>query len=121
MLWDISTDFAPRYWKVKKQLNQLNKAIGKATNSLNSLKISSRNAPRAFDGFEKRIRNKEKKLQVLFNKIKGVLHYQEKHIEKQALKSLRQRYHQIENYHIRARYSLARLYDSLTLPAGTKK
>ncbi len=42
---------------------------------------------------------------------------QEKLIENKALISLQQRYHQIENYHIRARYSLARLYDKLTLPA----
>jgi len=118
MLWDISTDYAPRYWKVKNELNQLDKALDVSVKSLESLKQSSKNAPLAFAGYYKRIKNKEKTLDKLLNKITYIISSQEKQIEKQALISLQQRFRQIENYHTRASYSLARLYDRMTLPAG---
>ena len=121
MLWDIATDYTPRYWKVKNELNQVNKALEISTKNLQSLKHSGENAPRAFSGFESRIKNKEKHLEKLLNKTTRLLVLQEKHIEKQAIRSLQQRYHQIENYHVRARYSLARLHDRMTLPANQKQ
>ena len=117
LLWDISTDYAPRYWKVKNELNQVNKALEVTTKRLKSIQQSSKNAPLTFTGFNKIIKNKEKKLNKLLNNISRMIIAQEKLIENKALISLQQRYHQIENYHIRARYSLARLYDKLTLPA----
>jgi len=119
MLWDISTDYTPRYWKVQNELNQLDKALDVSTKSLQSLKQSSKNAPLSFTGYYKRIKAKEKTLDKLLNKIITIIRSQEKHIEKQALISLQQRYRQIENYHTRASYSLARLYDRLTLPASS--
>ena len=121
MLWDIATDYTPRYWKVKNELNQVNKALEISTKNLQSLKHSGENAPRAFSGFENGIRTKEKQLDKLLNKISRLLVLQEKHIEKQAVRSLQQRYHQIENYHVRASYSLARLYDRMTLPENNKQ
>ena len=116
LLWDLSTDYSPRFWKVKNELNQLNKALSVTTERLQSLKKSSANAPLAFSGFKGRIDGNEKKLDKLLNKISQIISSQEKLIEKQALASLKQRYHQVENYHIRARYSLAHLYDKITLP-----
>ena len=121
MLWEIATDYTPRYWKVKNELNQVNKALEISSKNLQSLKHSGENAPRAFSGFEGRIRSKEKHLDKLLNKTSRLLVLQEKHIEKQAIRSLQQRYHQIENYHVRARYSLARLYDRMTLPVNAKQ
>jgi len=121
LLWDISTDFTPRYWKVKNELNQLDKALNISTKRLSSLKQSTINAPLSFSGYKKRIRDKEKKLDQLLKKVTYITRSQEKQIEKQALDSLQQRYHQIENYHTRASYSLARLYDRLTLPAKITK
>ena len=119
LLWDISTDYAPRYWKVKNELNQVNKSLEITNQRLQSLKQSSKDAPRAFSGFKSRISKNEEKLNTLLKKVTRILSFQEKQIENQALTSLQQRYHQIENYHIRAKYSLARLYDRLTLPENT--
>ena len=120
LLWDISTDYSPRYWKVKNELNQVNKLLEITNQRLQSLKQSSKDAPRAFSGFKNRIAINEDKLNTLLKKVTRILSFQEKQIENQALTSLQQRYHQIENYHIRAKYSLARLYDRLTLPENIK-
>ncbi len=121
ILWQISTDYTPRYWKVRNELNQVNKALDLSSKQLISLRRSSKNAPLSFSGYKNRISIKKKKLNRLLNKITGILTSQEKLIEKQAVKSLQQRYRQIQNYHTRASYSLARLYDRLTLPAGQTK
>lgn len=116
LLWDITTDYTPRYWKVKNELNQLDHALVLSVKRLQSIKKSSVNAPRSFTGYNNNIRNKEKTLDMLLKKITLIITSQEKLIETQALVSLRQRYHQIQNYHTRASYSLARLYDRMTLP-----
>lgn len=121
LLWDISTDYAPRYWKVKNELNQVDDALDIAIKRLQSIKKSSKNAPLSYLGYNNRIKNKEKKLEKLLNKVTSIITSQEKQIEKQALLSLRQRYHQIKNYHTRASYSLARLYDRITLPETALK
>ena len=121
VLWDINTDYAPRYWKVKNELNQVNKQLEITSRRLQSLKKSSITAPHTFSGFDKRISGKKEKLDALLKRVTYILAFQEKQIKKQALASLQQRYHQIENYHIRARYSLARLYDRLTLPENANK
>lgn len=120
LLWDISTDYSPRYWKVKNELNQVNKLLETTNKRLKSLKQSSKDAPRAFSGFKSRITKNQDKLNTLLKKVTHILSFQEKQIENQALTSLQQRYHQIENYHIRAKYSLARLYDRLTLPENIR-
>lgn len=121
LLWDLSTDYPPRYWKVKNELNQLNKALQLSEQRLSSIRRSSKNAPLSFSGYNKRIKTKEKNLDGLLKKITSIIRYQEKLIETEALASLRKRYHQIQNYHTRASYSLARLYDRMTLPEQVKK
>ncbi|MCW8901035.1 MAG: hypothetical protein OQK75_14255 [Gammaproteobacteria bacterium] len=119
VLWEISTDYAPRFWKVKNELNQVDRALDISTKSLQSLKQSTTNAPSAFSGFDKRIKDKEIKLDNLLKKITSILSSQEKLIEKRASASLQQRYAQIKNYHTRANYSFARLYDRMTLPENS--
>ena len=121
LLWDIQTDYTPRYWKVKNELNQVDEALDASVKSLQSIRKSSKNAPLSFTGYNKRIKNKEKTLAKLLNKVTTIIAHQEKLIEKQALLSLEQRFHQIQNYHTRASYSLARLYDRMTLPASVNK
>lgn len=120
MIWDISTDFTPRYWKVKNQLNQVDKALEESVKNLYSLKASTKNAPLSFSGYQNKIKSKEKTLNRLLHKTTDILTSQEKLIEKQALLSLKKQYQQIKSYHTRATYSYARLYDRMTLsPADT--
>ena len=73
LLWDIATDYTPRYWKVKSELNQIDKGLKTSTKRLQSIRLSSKNAPHAFSGFEKRIKSKERQLEKLLNKISRVL------------------------------------------------
>ena len=115
ILWDISTDYAPRLWKVQNELNQLNAAIDDGSKKLLALKKSSQNAPGRFTGYKNIILNKKEKLNKILRKINLLIDAQEDLIKKQALASLQQRYRQIENYNIRASYSLARLHDRMTL------
>lgn len=119
LLWDIGTDYPPRHWKVRNELNQLNKVLALSEQHLGSIKNSSKNASLSFSGYNSRIKNKEKTLDKLLKKITSIIRFQEKQIETEALTSLRQRYHQIQNYHTRASYSLARLYDRMTLPKAS--
>ncbi|MFK5914065.1 MAG: hypothetical protein QM484_06805 [Woeseiaceae bacterium] len=120
MLWEIATDYTPRYWKIRNELNLVNKALSKTEKQLQSLVLSSKKAPLSFSGYKQRIKDKEKTLNRLIKKVNTIIRSQEKSIEQKAIASLQQRYHQIENYHTRANYSLARLYDRLTLPSNIR-
>lgn len=119
--WNVATDYVPRMWEVKKQLNGLTNAITKAESQLISLKESSKNAPDSFNGFNNRIQKKKSELKKLINRTSALVSRQEKFIVSKALTLLKNRYRQIENYHIRASYSLARLYDGLTLKNEQEK
>ena len=68
LLWDIHTDYTPRYWKVQNELNQVDKALNISVKRLQSIKKSSKNAPLSLSGYSNRIKNKEKRYRQLQKK-----------------------------------------------------
>lgn len=121
LYWDIATDFAPRLWQAKKNLLDTEQALVKSKQTLASLQTAKATAPKSFDGFNQRINKQQDRLKAIISKIDSIINQHEQRIQQQALASLTARYHQIENYHIRARFSLARLYDSMTLNKGEQQ
>ena len=77
---------------------KVDKALEVSVKQLQSIKDSSKKAPLSFSGYDKRIKDKEKTVDKLLKEITAVIFTQEKQIERQALISLKQRYHQIQNY-----------------------
>ncbi len=111
--WQIATDYAPRHWQIKKQLIQMERSLSELKKKKKASLALTLKTSKYFSDFSARIKNKQTQIKNLTQQIKTAVSQQETLIKQLAIKDLQQRKHQIENYHIRASYSLTRLYDSL--------
>jgi len=111
--WNIATDFKPRLWSATHTKHELDDALSKAYASKRSLDNAAKLGPKGFAGFDKKIDQQKRNLAALKQRLQNVLLQQENKIQGEAIAALQSRRHQIENYHIRASYSLTRLYDSI--------
>jgi len=111
--WEMDIDYPVRAWAVKRQVQQLNKAVADMNSSIASLETAWKTAPFEFAGFNARIENKENQIINLKKKVKRAITQQETKLRVMALEKLRLHRNQIKLYHDRALYAKARLYDSL--------
>lgn len=114
MFWQIHQEFPIRVYDVKKQLKSLDKAISDVKKTKIRLVTAANNAPKHFQGHDVRIRAANQKIDVLLKQLDNAIAEQQRYIQTLALLALQQRHQQLESYHIRARFSVARLYDALT-------
>ncbi|MDH5443932.1 MAG: tetratricopeptide repeat protein [Gammaproteobacteria bacterium] len=115
LYWQVATDYTPRYWQVKKRLLEIEKAFSKLEKKKTSSLTTLVKTPEYFKDFANNINNKQRKIKNLNQQISNVIKYQESLINRIAIDELTKQKHLIENYHIRASYSLTRLYDSLAV------
>ena len=114
LYWQIHQEFPTRLYEAKKQLKGLDKAINDVKKNKIRLVKTANNAPKHFQGHDVRIRAASQKIDVLLKQLDGAIVEQQRYIQTLALLALQQRNQQLESYHIRARFSVARLYDALT-------
>lgn len=111
--WQMDVDYPVRVWVVKRQLQQLDKAVDDMNSSINSLEKVWKTAPFDFARFGARIENKDKQINNLKKKVNLAIAQQERKIRMITLEKLRLHRNQIKLYHDRALFAKARLYDSL--------
>lgn len=113
--WDIEKDIVPRTWAIKSEIKSLDQALADSDKAYLSLKQTFKNAPSSFAGFEKRINNRFANLKNMRANIKGIINDQENYIKGLALKELDLQKLRLENYNMRVKFALARLYDSMAI------
>lgn len=111
--WQITTDFTPRYWQIKKELNLIKKAFIELDNRKKASIDILLKTPKYFSNFADRIKDKHTRILTLSRRIENAIGSQENLINRIATDNLQRQKHQLEDFHIRASYSLTRLYDSL--------
>jgi len=111
--WEMDVDYPVRIWAVKRQVQQLNKAVTEMNDSIESLETAWKTAPFEFSSFNARIANKDKQINDLNKKVNLAITQQESKLRVMALEKLRLHRNQIKLYHDRALFAKARLYDSL--------
>lgn len=112
--WQLHQEFPVRVWEAKKQLKALDKALAEVTKTKTSLVRTANRAPEHFQGYDARIDAARLRIKDLLKQLDGTIKEQERYIQTLALLALQQNNQQLESYHIRARFSVARLYDALT-------
>jgi len=120
VLWDLSREFVPRLWKAEKQLNLVETALAKTESATKSLKQSWVLAPARFTGFNKKVSEKHIRIVNLKSKLKHLLEQQQRFIVIMAMRELNNKQRALQNYHARARFSVARLYDKIALSSSKK-
>ena len=121
MIWQISDEYIPRRWQAQKQLKQLDQALAKTKQVRASLHGAFKRAPARFDDFHARMKHDFVKVKKLRKEIKTIIASQEKYINSLALKELNRQRRRLESYNMRAKFALARLYDTMAKAQGAAK
>ena len=111
LYWDITTDYQARLWQAQKSLKELDKDIEINNRLQQSLTESINNVPKGFSGYSQRINLQQNKIKKLIISIDKTLIESKLKINAMAIASVNEHKTRINNYQLRARYSLARLHD----------
>ncbi len=120
LYFDIIEDFMPRYWRIKKQLAELDTGLEQTQRANESLKKAWEQAPASFEGINTVIVAKQKKIDRLKKRVASSLARQTALIERMALNELDKQRARLESYNMRAKFALARLYDTLSRTQGVE-
>lgn len=120
MIWELSRDYIPRLWKAEKQLNLVESALTQTKESTKSLKAAWESAPSRFSGFNEKVNEKHTRIAQLKTQLKHLLGQQQRFLVIMAMRELNNKQRALKNYHARARFSVARLYDKIALTPSEK-
>lgn len=119
--FDKNNQYHQRRWQVRKGIIELDKALDKARKAKQSLVRAANRAPRFFEGYNDKILGYRNRISNLLLRLDSAIKGQENYIQSLAMKSLIARRQQLENYHVRARFAIARLYDTLIIERDKAK
>jgi len=111
--WQISTDYAPRLWQARKQLHALDRAMLESEQRAQSLAQLTDLSRARFAEFEHRIDGQDARIKNLYERVGKLINRQESRINRLAISAIQQQQQRIIQLRLNARYSVARLYDSL--------
>jgi len=120
LYFQLQSEFIPRLWTAKNNLRELDRALEKTRQQKRSLVKAANEAPKYFEGYDQKIDWSKKRITNLLARLSVAIGQQEAYIQKLAMSGLIKRRQALENYHVRARFGIARLYDSLILEKDKK-
>ena len=113
LIWQISTDFPRRFYQIKNELRQLNSALEQAGLAAQSLTAAAIRNEEDLKIFAQSIRGQDELIQQQKNRVDILIEQQQQQINDQAIAAIELRKQQLEQFRIRARYSLALLKDEM--------
>mgnify|MGYP002639622626 CR=1 FL=1 len=114
LIWQISTDFPRRFYRIKNELSQLNTALEQAGLAAQSLTAAAIRNEKDLKLFAQSIQGQDEMIQRLKNRVDILIEQQQQQINAQAIEAIELRKQKLEKFRIRARYSLALLKDEMT-------
>jgi predicted nucleic acid-binding Zn-ribbon protein len=111
--YQLETEFPARFWKSKKQLILLDRAIGESEERARSLRQIVDRSDLEFELFEQRISGQLERIRGMRSRVAGLLKRQEQHINTLAIEAIRQQQQHIVQLRLNARFELAKLYDKM--------
>jgi len=121
LYYRTQSEFIPRLWQAKQDLIDLDKALARVKKTKRDLVRAANAAPRYFQGYGAKINQYRQRIDSLLGRLDGAIRQQQVQIQNMAMQDLAQRRRQLQNYHVRARFGIARLYDSLVIEKDKKK
>ena len=118
--YQMETDFPRRFWQVKSELLQLDRALQAARQSAESLQNASSLNDLRLDDLDQRIQGQDQQIDQLAQKVAELIEQQRQQINRIAIEAIEVRKQHLTQLRLSARYSAARLYDELSadLPGG---
>ena len=113
--YQLATEYPARIWKTKKQLIQLDRALGETEYRVESLRQITERTERNFAIFQQRIGGQSQKIVALRERVAQLLGQQEKHINQLAIDAIRAQQQHIVQLRLNARFEIARIHDKLAV------
>jgi len=111
----LATEYPARIWKVRKQLIQLDRALGETEYRVESLRQITERTERNFAIFQQRISGQSQKIAALRERVARTLKQQEQHINQLAIDAIRAQQQHIVQLRLNARFEIARIHDKLAM------
>ena len=113
MHYEMATDYPVRFWKARKQLIQLDRALLRANYRMSTLGRITERTANDFEIFDGLIDGQSERIEGLRDKVSGLLKKQEQLINQLAIDEIRRQQLHIVQLRLNARFELAKLYDEL--------
>ena len=119
LYWQIASDFKPRLWQAKRELETLANLIEESERSAEALRQADYASPTEFMSFRKRIERQRKSIRKLSGRTEKTRISQGRQVEDLAVAQLEKQKQRLDAYLIQARFALAQTYDNaLSSQAG---
>jgi hypothetical protein len=111
--YEMAIDYPVRFWKTRKQLIQLDRALLEAKYRVSALGRITERTSNDFEIFEGIIDGQSDRISDLRSKVSDLIKQQEQLINKLAIDEIRQQQLHIVQLRLNAHYELAKLFDKL--------
>ena len=111
--YEIATDYPVRFWKTRKQLILLDRALLRANYRVSALGRITERTANDFEIFDGLIDGQAERIDGLRDNVSGLLKKQEQLINQLAIDEIRRQQLHIVQLRLNARFELAKLYDEL--------
>ena len=115
--YEMETDYPVRFWKTRKQLLHLDRAILETRYRFSSLGRISKRTANDFEIFESIIDGQTDRINDLRTRVSQLIERQEQHINQLAIDEIHQQQVHIMQLRLNAHFELAKLYDKLAAAA----
>lgn len=112
--WQVSTSFPQRFWRIKRELQLLDRALSEAGKSAQSLAQASQLNELKLQDFAQRIIGQDEQIARQSEKVDHLIARQQQFINQLALDEIDAQKNHLKQLRLSARYSLARLYDEIS-------
>jgi hypothetical protein len=111
--YEMATDYPVRFWKTRKQLILLDRALLQANYRVAALGRITERTANDFEIFEGIIEGQSERIEDLRSNVSNLLEKQEQHINQLAIDEIRRQQQHIVQLRLNAHFELAKLYDEL--------
>jgi hypothetical protein len=111
--YEMAIDYPVRFWKTRKQLIQLDRALLEAKYRVSALGRITQRTSNDFEIFEGIIDGQANRISDLRSKVSALIKQQEQLINKLAVDEIRRQQLHIVQLRLNAHYELAKLFDKL--------
>ena len=111
--YELATDYPVRFWKTRKQLILLDRALLQANYRVSTLGRITERTANDFEIFDGLIDGQAERIEDLRSQVSDLLKKQEQHINQLAIDEIRAQQLHIVQLRLNARFELAKLYDEL--------
>jgi hypothetical protein len=111
--YELATDYPVRFWKTRKQLILLDRALLQANYRVSTLGRITERTANDFEIFDGLIDGQAERIEDLRSNVFDLLKKQEQHINQLAIDEIRAQQLHIVQLRLNARFELAKLYDEL--------